>query len=194
MTWILFASIPPSTSTFFTPSEIAMIASTFLVYFLRDNTFFFKGKSTRVEITFIGTFAREAAADPTATEWASWKLTSLHFFLFIARESRRMDRAFASLDIFSGRTGSPASDAFCWRGLPGWTTNWKEYPLRFNSSAKKKDCRCPPFHSLPASIRKRLNSFSYFPDLLELGIDDKTRVSVQQRNDKSRKSIQKTCL
>jgi DNA-binding helix-hairpin-helix protein with protein kinase domain len=89
-----------------------MMASTFLVYFRRDNILILNGKSTGLEITRNGTLARDAAADPTATEWASWRLTSRHFFRFIADESRKMDKASASLDIFRGRTGSPASTAF----------------------------------------------------------------------------------
>jgi hypothetical protein len=48
-----------------------MITSMFLVYFICDRKFFFIGKSTFLEMTRRGILAKDAAAEPTATEWAS---------------------------------------------------------------------------------------------------------------------------
>ena len=64
-TSITAGAMPPLIRTSLTPSEMAMMASTFFVYLLREKRFLFSGKSTRREMIRMGTLAQLAgpAAD-----------------------------------------------------------------------------------------------------------------------------------
>jgi hypothetical protein len=97
--------------TSFTPSEMAMIESKLFLYFRIENGFFLRGKSTRLDIILMGTFAKEAATEPTAREWASWKWARRQRYRLIAKANRNIASKSNSLLILKGKTGRPPSRA-----------------------------------------------------------------------------------
>jgi hypothetical protein len=185
-TSIRLAGIPSRTRTLLTPSEMAITASMLWVYFFADLI----GKSTRLDTIRSGTLAIWAAADPTASPWASWKWARTHLPRRIRAASRTTDHRSASLRIRSGRTSRPAAAAFSWSGLSGWTTKTAGHPLASSSRPRRSAWRWPPRHSRPASIWKRLNPLSFFPDLAELGVAQEDRAAVQEGDDQPRKAVQ----